>query len=173
MRCLRQRADKLLAYIGTQLWAIWPHVHLTDSVKSLWSWNKQITSLRQHKSFNEFCSHTFCDQASNVVHWEGICLPVQKAWDTCLISGVGWSPAVWNGNPIQVFLPGDFHRQRGLAGYNLWGHKESNTAEHRHTHTHFCDETSHLYFIWFINAGILITLVTNVNRTRGEGEEIG
>ena len=27
------------------------------------------------------------------------------------------------------FLPGEFHGQRSLAGYNPWGHKESDTAE--------------------------------------------
>ena len=27
------------------------------------------------------------------------------------------------------FLPGEAHRQRSLAGYSLWGHKESDTTE--------------------------------------------
>ena len=31
--------------------------------------------------------------------------------------------------PIPVFLPGDFHGQRSLAGYNLWGCKELDTTE--------------------------------------------
>ena len=40
-----------------------------------------------------------------------------------------------------MFLPGEFHGQRGLVGYSLWGCKESNTTKqlthiHRHTHTH-------------------------------------
>ena len=25
--------------------------------------------------------------------------------------------------PTPVFLPGEFHRQRSLAGYSTWGHK--------------------------------------------------
>ena len=29
-----------------------------------------------------------------------------------------------------VFLPGKSHRQRSLAGYSPWGHKESDTNEH-------------------------------------------
>ena len=29
-----------------------------------------------------------------------------------------------------VFLPGKFHRQRRLEGYNPWGHKELNMTEH-------------------------------------------
>ena len=32
--------------------------------------------------------------------------------------------------PIPVFLPGEFHRQRSLAGYSLWGRKESNMGKH-------------------------------------------
>ena len=31
--------------------------------------------------------------------------------------------------PISVFLPGEFHGQRSLGGYNLWGHKESVMTE--------------------------------------------
>ena len=34
--------------------------------------------------------------------------------------------------PTPVFLPGKFHGQRSLAGYSLWGHKESDMAEHAH-----------------------------------------
>ena len=30
--------------------------------------------------------------------------------------GEGWQPT-------PVFLPGEFHGQRSLAGYSLWGHK--------------------------------------------------
>ena len=31
--------------------------------------------------------------------------------------------------PILVFLPGEFHGQRSLAGYSSWGRKESDTTE--------------------------------------------
>ena len=48
-----------------------------------------------------------------------------------------------------IFLPGEFHGQRSLAGYSPWGHKESDITEqlthipphtHTHTHTHDCYE---------------------------------
>ena len=40
--------------------------------------------------------------------------------------------------PIPVFLPGEFHGQRKLAGYSPWGCKESVTTEQlTHTYTHF------------------------------------
>ena len=31
--------------------------------------------------------------------------------------------------PTPVFLPGESHGQRSLAGYSLWGRKESDTTE--------------------------------------------
>ena len=31
--------------------------------------------------------------------------------------------------PTRVFLPGEYHGQRILVGYSLWGHKESDTPE--------------------------------------------
>ena len=51
-----------------------------------------------------------------------------------LIPGLGRAPGVGNGKPTLVFFPGKFHGQRRLAGYSLWGHKESGTTEHTHTH---------------------------------------
>ena len=44
-----------------------------------------------------------------------------------LIPGLGWSPGERYGHP--VFLPERFHEQRSLAGYSLWGRKESDTTE--------------------------------------------
>ena len=41
--------------------------------------------------------------------------------------------------PTPVFLPGEFHGQRSLAGYNPWSPIESDTTErltHTHTHVH-------------------------------------
>ena len=45
--------------------------------------------------------------------------------------------------PPPVFLPGESRGQRGLAGYSLWGHKESGMTErltivHTHTHAQTC-----------------------------------
>ena len=48
--------------------------------------------------------------------WDGK-MPCRNAWQ-----------------PIQVFLPGEFHRQRSLASYSPWGLKESDTTK-RLTHT--------------------------------------
>ena len=45
------------------------------------------------------------------------------------IPGFGRSPGGGHGNPHPVFLPGESHGQRSLAGYSPWGHKESDTTE--------------------------------------------
>ena len=48
---------------------------------------------------------------------------------------IPWSRK-WPRTPVSffpstsVFLPGKFHRQRSLAGYSLWRHKESDATEH-------------------------------------------
>ena len=41
------------------------------------------------------------------------------------------------GIPTPVFISGEFHRWRSLAGYSPWGCKESDMTE-SHTHTHTC-----------------------------------
>ena len=51
-----------------------------------------------------------------------------NARDPSLISGLGRSPGVVNGNPL-VFLPGKSHGQRSLLDYNPWGCKQSDTTE--------------------------------------------
>ena len=51
---------------------------------------------------------------------ESVCI----AGDPSLIPGSGRSPG--EVNATLVFLPGEFHGQRSLAGYSSWGHKESN-----------------------------------------------
>ena len=45
--------------------------------------------------------------------------------DVGSIPGLGRFPGGGNGNPVQPSLPGESHRQRSLAGYSPWGHKES------------------------------------------------
>ena len=48
------------------------------------------------------------------------------------VGKIPWRRA-WQFTP--VFLPGESHGQRSLAGYSLWGHKESDTTEQLSTHT--------------------------------------
>ena len=45
------------------------------------------------------------------------------------ISGSGRFPGEGHGNPLQYFLPGEFHGQQNLAGYSPWGGKELDTTK--------------------------------------------
>ena len=44
--------------------------------------------------------------------------------------GMGRIPWRRKWQPTPVFLPGESHRQRSLAGYSPWSCKESDTTEH-------------------------------------------
>ena len=46
--------------------------------------------------------------------------------------------------PTPVFLPGESHGQKSLAGYGPWDHKELDTTEHISTHTHIFFIISHM-----------------------------
>ena len=51
-----------------------------------------------------------------------------SARDKGSIPGLGRSPGVGNGNPVQYsFFPGKSLGQRSLVGCHPWGHKESDT----------------------------------------------
>ena len=54
--------------------------------------------------------------------------------DVGSIPGLGRSPGVGNGNPLQYFLPGKFHGQRNLVGDSPGGCKKSDTTEHTLIH---------------------------------------
>ena len=50
----------------------------------------------------------------------------QETW----VPSLGWDdPLEKAWQPTPVFLPRESHRQRSLAGYNLWTHKESDMTE--------------------------------------------
>ena len=51
---------------------------------------------------------------------------MQETW----IQSLDWKdPWRRKWQPTPVFLPGEFHGQRSLAGYSPWGRKESDTTE--------------------------------------------
>ena len=91
---------------------------------------------------------------------------------------LGYNPCVgkipWRRKrqPTPVFLPGKSHRQRGLAGYSPWSHKESDVTECTHTHTHTHINTHihsiYIYILLFISHEVsqvteITTFVKNNN----------
>ena len=59
--------------------------------------------------------------------------PCPSAGDSDSIPGSGRLPGGRNDNPIQLFLPGKFHGQRSLAGYQSMGLQRVRATEHAHT----------------------------------------
>ena len=54
--------------------------------------------------------------------------------DSGSVSGWRRSLGKVNGDPLQIFLPEEFHGQRSLVGYSPWGHRGSDTNKQL---THF------------------------------------
>jgi len=53
-------------------------------------------------------------------------LAVPETWFNPWVEKISWRRA-WQ--PTPVFLPGEFHGQRSLAGYSPWGRRESGITE--------------------------------------------
>ena len=49
--------------------------------------------------------------------------------DASSIPGLGRPPGGGHGNPLQYSYLENPHKQRNLAGYSPWGHKEMDTTE--------------------------------------------
>ena len=63
-------------------------------------------------------------RASHVAQWLKN-LPAMQETQEMLVRSLAWEdPRRRKWQPTPVFLPEKFHRQRGLAGYSAWGHKE-------------------------------------------------
>ena len=65
------------------------------------------------------------------------------------VQSLGQEDHLENGMETPVFLPGEFHGQRNLAGYSPWGCKESDKTE-QPTHTLgavFCFSCASVFFI--------------------------
>ena len=60
--------------------------------------------------------------------------PPANAGDASSIPRSGKPPQRRKWQPTPVFLPGESHGQRSLAGYSAQDCKESNTTEHAHIH---------------------------------------
>ena len=70
-----------------------------------------------------------------------ICLQYRRPRFNPLVGKIPWRRE-WQ--PTPVFLPGESHGQRSLAGYSPWCGKESDMTE-RLTHTHFSNSDNLMY----------------------------
>ena len=58
--------------------------------------------------------------------WWNTCLQYRRPWFNPWVRKISWRRE-WQ--PTPAFLPGEFHRQRSLAGYCPWNPKESDRTE--------------------------------------------
>ena len=64
---------------------------------------------------------------SQMAQWYRICLPMQKMQVQSRVGKIPWKRR-WQ--PTPVFLPGELHGPRSLAGFSPWGCKGSDMSEH-------------------------------------------
>ena len=79
---------------------------------------------------------------------------IQETWVNPQVGKIPWRRK-WQ--PTPVFLPGEFHGQRSLAGYSPWGHKEVDTTERL--------PLSHLLIWWTVLSWTLVSIMTALLRT--------
>ena len=72
--------------------------------------------------------------------------PFPPAFNLSQHQGLLWSRK-WQ--PTPVFLPGKLHKQRSLAGYSPWGHKELDMTERTRTNTFYSCLTTLVYCFAF------------------------
>ena len=72
-----------------------------------------------------------------------------SAGDVGLTPGLGRSPGIWDGIPLQYYCLENFMGRRVWQGYSPWGHKESDTTEQRSTQPTL---TSQVYpWLWLVS----------------------
>ena len=81
---------------------------------------------------------------AQVTQWESAC----NARDTISIPELGRSPWRRKWQLTLVFLPGESHGQRSLAGYSPWGHKELDTTEWLSTHSQVLNQSPIMRLDW-------------------------
>ena len=95
-----------------------------ETVSDFIFWGSKITA-------DGDCSHEIKRHSLGFPGGSEVKASASDAGDPGLIPGSGRSPGEGHGNPTPVFLPGESHRRRSLAGYiyGPWGRRESDTTE--------------------------------------------
>ena len=89
--------------------------------------------------------------------------------DLGLIPGLGRSPRIGQGNPLQYSCLENPRGQRSLVGYNPWGHRELDTIEQLSTAQRFI-ENLWCYFCCFLYVWNISSFILKMNNSWGNGE---
>ena len=118
---------------GCESWTIKKAEHRRIDAFELWCWRRLLrvpwTARRSNQSILKEIS-----PGPLWLSWQRSHLQCRRPGFDPWIGKTPWR-SEWQ--PTPVFLPGEFQGQRTVAGYSLWGPKESDTTE-RLTHTHDC-----------------------------------
>ena len=98
------------------------YFHFTDQETPTWAL-KWLSSRHGDNHSGRISSVVTSLMAQTV---KKICLQCRRPKVDPWVGKITWR-RVWE--PTPAFLPGEFHRQRSLAGYSLWGHKESDMTK--------------------------------------------
>ena len=127
--------------------AIWSSLTALLKVvnNSLWS-SFQSPGSMFHPLSHSFSENKFADES--FFHLLiGSRISVTRGWRSHSLLSFCTSSVLWRKEwqPTPVFLSGEFHGQRSLAGHSPWGHKESDTAELLSTSLSFSPSLKCLY----------------------------
>ena len=91
-----------------------------------------------NKTTINFCAQAFVQMnaffwASLVVHLVKICLQCRRHRFDPWVGKIPWGRKQ---QPTPVFLPGESHGQKSLAGYSPWGHKKLDMTQQLNHHHH-------------------------------------
>ena len=129
-----------------------------ESDRTSWLTNNKITIMRILNShvpdgYRICLNIPFYQSINNVNQWSPVGSNDKES--ACNAGGLGWIPVPgrfpWKREwlPTPVFLSGEFHGHRSLAGYNPWGHKESDMTEQLSIHNyHKIKFTCLNYLFW-------------------------
>ena len=97
------------------------HAQLHPTLCGIMDCSRPGSSLSPGELFTIWATSASCGTNGK----ETACQCRRPGFNPC-VGKMSWTRA-WQPSP--GFLPGESHGQRSLAGYSLWGHKESDTTE--------------------------------------------
>ena len=145
-----------LAFLARRIW--WKLMPCIKMGKPLYIFKNSLTMTNKSK-YSWYISSRVLLKGVWWLGFPGGSMIKESAWQcrTCrrcrLDPWVGKIPWRRQWQSTLIFLPGEFHEQRSLAGYSLWGHKELDTTEHTYLAPYFQWPQLSLFIVWRLCRG--------------------